>query len=216
MIKKIGLSVGFLVVVGALVLFLRPQLLSVVGVDMEGFNMKTRSGKMTEQETEYADGYNPDDFGEAFVSESDGIFPVDLEAEPQGIWETLLTLDFDVRYSKDVDDVVFEPKFTEAIKKLEGKMIELEGFIIPYDIAAKGVSDLEDDGQRFMFSAYPIANCFFCGGAGAESVAEVFPKKPIPYTKYRVKIKGRLELNTTDFLKLPYLLKDAEMIDTNL
>jgi hypothetical protein len=64
-----------------------------------------------------------------------------------------------------------------------------------------------------MFSAFPLASCFFCGEAGAESVMEVSPKNPISYTKEKIRIRGKLELNEADYLKLPYLLKDVEIIE---
>jgi hypothetical protein len=64
-----------------------------------------------------------------------------------------------------------------------------------------------------MLSAYPTAACFFCKGAGPESVMEVYPKKPIPYSKNAVKIRGRLELNDSDYMKMAYLLKDAVLVE---
>ena len=108
------------------------------------------------------------------------------------------------------------PKFTKKIRAYENQIIEVEGFIIPYKVAADAMATLEDDGTKFMFSAFPMASCFFCGGAGAESVMEATPKKPIPYTERKIKIRGKLVFNDTDFLQLPYILTDVEMIDDNL
>ena len=42
-------------------------------------------------------------------------------------------------------------------------------------------------------------------------MVEVIPKKPISYSKTAVKIKGKLQLNGTDFLRMAYVLKDARL-----
>jgi hypothetical protein len=54
--------------------------------------------------------------------------------------------------------------------------------------------------------------CFFCGGAGPESVMEVYAKEAIKYTTEAIIIKGKLELNSNDVNQLMYILNDAEMI----
>lgn len=218
MIKKLG----FLVILSGLLFFLQPNLFKgMFGVettdsekiDNNNLNAPTRGAN---EMTQYAEGYSAEDFGEAFTSPMDGKFVVAKEMQPIGPWEDLLNLKFSIRFDEAVDDVIFEPKFSKKIRSYENKIIEVEGFIIPYDIAADAMADLENDGQKFMFSAFPLASCFFCGGAGAESVMEAFPKKPIQYTERKIKIRGRLEFNETDFLKLPYLLKDVVLVEDNL
>lgn len=179
----------------------------------EVLNASNRGGE-GEEYTAYAAGYNAEDFGDAFTSPDEGKFAVKEIAPPTGVWADLLELKFKIYFDKDEDDVVFEPKFSEAIRAHEGMMIEVEGFIIPHDIAAESLSD--DAGDKFMFSAFPLISCFFCGEAGAESVMEVTPSEPISYTERKVKIRGRLEFNTTDFMRLPYMLKDVTLADDNL
>ena len=164
------------------------------------------------EKTEYADGFSEDDFGEAFASTDTANLMPYINMEPEGHWETLLSLKFTIKFDEELDDVIFKPKFTKEIKKLEQEIIEIEGFIIPHDIASASMDDLEDNSSKFMFSAFPIASCFFCGAAGAESVIEVSPAKPINFDKNSIKIKGRLKLNENDYLKLPYQLENAELV----
>lgn len=220
MIKKIGF---FAILLGLLVC-LQPTLFkqlfwgnegdqSKISIDKESLVAASRGGG---EETEYAEGYSEDNFGDAFASPMDGKFVVEKEMQPVGPWEDLLTLKFAIRFDETVDDVIFEPKFSKRVSKHEGKIIEIEGFIIPHDIAADAMANLDDDGQKFMFSAFPLASCFFCGGAGAESVMEVFPKKPLEYTEQKIKIRGRLEFNKDDFLQLPYILKDVVLVEEQL
>ncbi|BDS12447.1 hypothetical protein [Aureispira anguillae] len=217
MIKKIG----FFAILLAIMVCLQPNLFksifggttSDLSIDEKNLAAPTRGGA---ENTQYAAGYSAEDFGEAFSSPMDGKFVVEKEMKPIGPWEDLLNLKFSIRFDETVDDVIFEPKFSKKIRSYENKIIEVEGFIIPHDVAADAMADLEDDGQKFMFSAFPLASCFFCGGAGAESVMEAFPKNPIEYTERKIKIRGRLVFNEEDFLKLPYLLKDVVLVEDNL
>jgi hypothetical protein len=218
MIKKIG----FFVILLGLLVCLQPNLFKgILGINksaasIEQENLVAATRGTGESSTEYAEGYSAANIGDVFDSPLDGKFIVEKEMQPVGPWEDLLTLKFDIRFDESVDDVIFEPKLSKRVRQYEGKIIEIEGFIIPHDIAADAMASMDDDGQQFMFSAFPLASCFFCGGAGAESVMEAFPKNPMQYTDRKIKIRGRLEFNTTDFLKLPYLLKDVVLVEDNL
>jgi len=217
MLKKIG----FIAIILGLLIFLQPTLFkglftssqTTESHEEESFTDTSTRGT---NETAYADGYSEEDFGAEFSAANEGMFPVAAEEQPIGPWEELLKLKFSIKFDEEVDDVIFKPKFTKKIKEFENKVIEIEGFIIPYDIAASAMANLDDDGQKFMFSAYPLASCFFCGGAGAESVMEVFPKKPLSYTDKKIKIKGKFLLNNEDYLQLPYILKDVVLVEDNL
>ena len=98
------------------------------------------------------------------------------------------------------------PKFSKAVKNLEGKEVTLQGYILPLE------------GKRtqnyFIFSAYPYNLCYFCGGAGPETVAEVYCKTPIKYTTKMIKIKGRLTMNSSgDLDKMIYTLTDVQLVE---
>lgn len=165
--------------------------------------------------TQYAEGYDSTSFGSAFDDPNEGITKAELQAPPEGTWKTLLKLRFDVKYDERIDDIVFQPIFTDDIRALEGKEITLKGYILPHDITQMGgnPNKAKNDGSMFIFSAFPAATCFYCGGAGPESVVEVLPSKAIPYNKNIVSIKGKLELNATDFLRLSYRLTNARLVE---
>jgi|GEM_PF-1003093 len=160
----------------------------------------------------YADGYEEDDF--AAFEEPENMFEIEGGAAQQsvgGLWDIFLELEFDLGLDQSLEEVIMQPLFTKAIRAYDQQTIEIEGFIIPHDIVAQTMGP-GDDGTMFMLSAFPTASCFFCKGAGPESVMEVYPKSPIPYSQGKVKIRGRLELNEFDFLKMAYLLRDAEIV----
>ncbi|WP_420317923.1 hypothetical protein [Ekhidna sp.] len=116
-------------------------------------------------------------------------------------WETMA----DVKYEKSQDEYgeIYVPKFGEDVKKMNGRMVSLKGFIIPFE------GMFEPD--HIIISSLPIAACFFCGGSGPETVAEAYLKEEVKYTAKPVTVTGRLELNDTDYDQLMYILKDAEV-----
>lgn len=116
-------------------------------------------------------------------------------------WDTLAKLEFEK--SQDEYGEIYIPKFGPEIKALAGKEIELDGYIIPFE-GMFGPTKL-------IISSVPIASCFFCGGAGPESVAEVYLSESVKYTAKRVKVTGKLNLNKENSDQLMYILKDAKM-----
>jgi hypothetical protein len=54
--------------------------------------------------------------------------------------------------------------------------------------------------------------CFFCGGAGPETVMEVYAKESVKYTAEAIILRGKLELNDSDVNRLMYILNNAEMV----
>lgn len=99
-----------------------------------------------------------------------------------------------------------KPVFSEPIKALEGEEIRVKGYIIPVE----GYKDQTE----FVFSAYPYSMCFFCGGAGPETVMEVEARESVKYTADPITLKGKLELNADDINALMYKLKDAREVST--
>lgn len=120
---------------------------------------------------------------------------------PAENWKTLSKLEYEK--SSDEYGEIYLPKFVADIKALEGKEIELSGYIIPFD----GMFSPD----HLIISSLPVASCFFCGGAGPETVAEVYLKETVKYTAKKVIVKGKLVLNSSDVDQLMYILKDATM-----
>ncbi|NJO02683.1 MAG: hypothetical protein HC880_14245 [Bacteroidia bacterium] len=102
----------------------------------------------------------------------------------EDIWKTLLRVHY--TYNKNT----YIPQFDDNIKALDGKIVTIKGFMYPLDEALKH--------EFFMLSYYPINVCFFCGGAGPESVVEVNAKTPIRMTDKPVTLRGKLKLNAND------------------
>ncbi len=110
-----------------------------------------------------------------------------------------------VSYQKIKDESLgFEldyPLFSKELQSYEGKQITIRGYIIP--------TDGYKSQKEFVFSAFPYKSCFFCGGAGPETVIEVFSTNGINFTSEKIEIKGILKLNRTDLNRLMFQLLNA-------
>jgi hypothetical protein len=116
-------------------------------------------------------------------------------------WKTLSKIEYEK--SKDEYGEIYVPKFGPDIKSIEGKEIELSGYIIPFE------GMFEPD--HLIISSVPVASCFFCGGAGPESVAEIYLDESVKYTAKKVTITGKLKLNDSDVDQLMYILEGAKL-----
>jgi len=119
------------------------------------------------------------------------------------MWKTLSKITFKKQYDEMLGFKVDVPVFSEDIKKLAGKEIKIKGYIIPVE----GYKSHKE----FIFSAFPYSMCFFCGGAGPETVMEVYAKEAIKYSADPIILKGKLEINDSDVNRQIYTLKDVEI-----
>lgn len=120
------------------------------------------------------------------------------------MWKTLSKVTFKKEYDEMLGFKVDVPVFSEQVNALNGKEIEIKGYIIPVE-GYKGQ-------KEFVFSAFPYNMCFFCNGAGPETVMEVYAKENIEYTAEPIIIRGKLELNDSDINRLFYILEDATFV----
>lgn len=128
-----------------------------------------------------------------------------VQAQDENVWKTLSKITFRKQYDDMLGFKVDVPVFSEDIKKIAEKEVIVKGYIIPIE----GYKSHKE----FVFSAFPYNMCFFCGGAGPETVMEVYAKEPIKYTAEAVAIRGKLELNDSDVNRLIYSLRDAELVE---
>ena len=91
------------------------------------------------------------------------------------------------------------------IMSLDGKEITIKGYHIPV---------MEE--TLIILSKYPNANCFFCGGAGMESILEVRmitePDRRFEMDE-KLTFKGVIKVNATDYNLVSFILENAELIE---
>lgn len=123
-----------------------------------------------------------------------------VEEDPMYYWKILSKVKYTSKLDAESGEIIRQPFFSKAITKLEDETIVLKGYIIPAELSS-GIMTL---------SAFPYSSCFFCGGAGPESVIEVAAATPIIYRMDKpVHLQGKLRLNRTDPLRLMYILDEA-------
>lgn len=120
-------------------------------------------------------------------------------------WKTLSKVTIEKRFDEVMNFEIDYPTFSDDVKALDGKEITLKGWMIPLD-------ELRGE-NYFVLSALPFANCFFCGGAGPETVVEVFTSKDYDFTEDRISVTGTLSLNADDPTQLMYVMTEAKVED---
>ena len=120
-------------------------------------------------------------------------------------WKKLSDVEFTRKLNKEVSMYFLYPTFGPSVKALQGKEIQIKGYIIPVD----------ENENIYVVSAQPMAMCFFCGGSGPESIMELqFKNKKQRFKTDEVRtVKGILQLNPSDIEHLNYILKNAEVVE---
>jgi hypothetical protein len=128
-----------------------------------------------------------------------------IKAQTVITWEVLKDIEFQEVWSEEFNAVYMVPKFGSKVKSLDGKKVQIRGYVIPVDVLA----------DYYVLSANPYSSCFFCGQAGPESVMEIQLAKQYDGLRMDqiITVQGKLRLNADDILQLTYILEDAEVIE---
>jgi len=133
-----------------------------------------------------------------------------LPGEPERLtWARLHDVQFKKKWYPQENLVALYPTFGPGVKALNGKAIAIQGYVIPIDL----------ESGLYVVSEFPMAACFFCGAAGAESLIMLkFKRLPRQFrTDERRSFSGTLRLNRTggptdNIYELNYILEGAELL----
>ena len=109
-----------------------------------------------------------------------------------------------LRYDAEIATGKWGSVFPPALKRLNNKVIELPGYIIPTKV-----------GQRFsefMFSIVPIASCPYCGSGDIPSMVQVKMLSPIAITEKPVKLRGIFIINDSGDDRSEFFLLNAKQL----
>lgn len=120
-------------------------------------------------------------------------------------WERFAKTKFDAKYNEKAAEYFLFPTFPAELKASVGKEIDLEGYYLPIDV----------EGDAYIIlSKFPYSQCFFCGGAGPESIAEIYFKGTTP--KFEgdqfIRVKGKLKLNDADLEHGNFIVEEAVLV----
>jgi hypothetical protein len=132
----------------------------------------------------------------SFVAKSNIDTPVKIN------WSNLKDVKFKRKFNDEINQYLLYPTFGESIKKLQGKKVEIKGYVIP-------ISQ-----EFYVLSAFPMASCFFCGGSGPESIIQLNFNKTKRYrTDQIITVVGILKLNAENIEDLNYILEEVSEIE---
>src|SRR3954470_3799106 len=128
-----------------------------------------------------------------------------LFAQTTDTWTSFAKTKFEAKYNDKAAEYFLYPGFPDELKNQVGKEVSLEGYYLPIEV---------EGNAYIILSKFPYSQCFFCGGAGPESIAEVtFKTKQEKFTMDQfIRVKGKLKLNEGDIDHGNFILEEAALI----
>jgi len=126
-----------------------------------------------------------------------------LTAQDMLDWFVLSDVKFEQVYSEDLGVNYDKATFGDFIQAFDGQEVVISGYVIP----------LDGMGMSYALSRNPNSSCFFCGGAGPETVIDL-RLRSTAIKRYRMddllSFKGKLKLNEKNDNQFIYELWEAE------
>lgn len=126
-----------------------------------------------------------------------------LQGQTTLTWNDLTDVKFSKTFDAGLGIEILHADFGKSLKMLDQKEVILKGYMIPLDPL----------GTQYVLSKNPMATCFFCGGAGPETVVELrlHPKSIRRYATDEVlTFKGVLSLHEKNETSLNYVISGAQ------
>jgi hypothetical protein len=133
------------------------------------------------------------------------LIPAILVAQEPDIWQVLAEVGFETIPNRETGFQIESPKFSKRLWGYNGKKVKVKGYLIP-------MTELGGR-QEYMLSALPFNQCYFCGGAGPETVVEIQTKQSIKFVTRAIVMEGVLQLNDKDPNHHIYIIKDARLVE---
>lgn len=118
-------------------------------------------------------------------------------------WDDLKDVKFSRKFIKEEDMYFLFPTFGEKVKKLNGTDLQIKGYMIPVD----------PEDKVYVLSARPMASCFFCGGAGPETIIQLNLKTRKKFRTDEIwTVRGKFRLNADNLDECNYVLDVCEPV----
>jgi len=122
----------------------------------------------------------------------------------KNIWTTLALMKFERHKGNGSGQ---GSQIIPLIEALDGTEVNVKGYVIP--LSGKTAQ------SHFMFSAYPFANCYFCGNAGPETIMEAFIKggEKVKFSEEAITLKGTFKFTSRDPNDVMFTLENATLVE---
>ncbi len=126
------------------------------------------------------------------------------KAQERVQWSQLEDVRFVEYFDRDREEWSLEANYPDNIEALHQREIRITGYIIPLDVS----------GQVYALSAFAFSSCFFCGGAGPETVMGITfaEAPPILHTDDVVEITGTLLIARRPGMEFHYTMSNAKIV----
>ena len=125
-----------------------------------------------------------------------------LSAQVAIEWRQLADVRFDKPTSGTFGYLAGEAHFGDSAQKLSGQLVSIQGYMLP----------LTADNKEYILSQYSFDQCFFCGGAGKETVILLRPQEQFEFELDEVvRVEGRLSLHSSAD-SLAYILREVREV----
>lgn len=114
------------------------------------------------------------------------------------VWDTLLKTI--VSFNDQTGE--YSAKFPDEVKKFEGQVLRVNGFILPLEST--------DKFTHFLLSKR-TPTCPFCPPGGPSEIIEVYTKSPIEWDDGLVQVEGKFGFTNNQDLGVFFQIKDAEV-----
>lgn len=132
------------------------------------------------------------------------VLPWFASAQQELSWRDLAQVTWEEKFIEEYNMNFLVPVFG-SIREKEGETISIKGYVLPLDA----------EGNFFVLSRFPYSSCFFCGGAGPESIVELIlsdrEKRKFEMDDLLI-FEGTLRLNGDDLNHFTYMLEDAKVV----
>lgn len=120
-------------------------------------------------------------------------------------WDTLKDVKYRKKFYMEIGQFFLYPTFGKSLKELNGKIVSISGYVIPVDT----------EGDYYVVSKFPMAQCFFCGGAGPETIVMLnFKAKPRRMRPVKHRLSSvRIRLNADRIDELNFILDEAKLCE---
>ncbi len=127
--------------------------------------------------------------------------PMHAQVPPKITWRQLATTKFEEVFDAGRNTWSQKANFPAEILALQGQQVRITGYMVPVDVT----------GKVYALSAYTFSSCFFCGGAGPESVMGL--ELAVPGQKFKtdqvVTWEGTLVLKSKPGMGFHFTLRNS-------
>lgn len=120
-------------------------------------------------------------------------------------WKVIKNVKFKEVFLEEYQGLYDVPKFRKKVSSLNGKEIQIKGYIIPID----------EEQEYYILSSGLYCSLTCCGNNHMETMIEV--QISGEHRRFEINeiitFEGKLRLNTDDIYQLWYILEDAKVID---